>query len=137
MKRKLLWDIIEKDWKEVNMTLNGNRVHLPTSVIIPLRDNFKIRSIIKREPLLLHIMLKQGMTWFSLENSSENNAIPEIALEILYVKISLQKMASQINPVCDFSFGFLHCDLHDDTIDIDLKIRTIRRIHTYEEDHDL
>ena len=38
LKRKLLWDIIEIDWKEVNMTLNGNRVHLPSSVIILLRD---------------------------------------------------------------------------------------------------
>ena len=67
------------DWKEVNMTLNGNKVHLPTSVIILLRDKFKIRSIIRREPLLLHSMLRQGMTWFSLENSRENNAIPQTA----------------------------------------------------------
>ena len=35
-KRKLFWGIIEIDWKEVNMTLNGSKVHLPTSVIIPL-----------------------------------------------------------------------------------------------------
>ena len=45
-------------------------------------------------------------------------------------------MASQINPVCNFSFGFL-CDLPEDTIDIDFKIKTIRGIHTYKEDHDL
>ena len=60
------------------MTLNGNQVHLPKSVIIPLRDKFKIRCIIRREPLLLHIMLRQGMIWFSLENG-RGNAIPEIA----------------------------------------------------------
>ena len=36
LKRKLSWDIIEIVWKEVNRTLNGNKVHLPTSVIIPL-----------------------------------------------------------------------------------------------------
>ena len=40
-------------------------------------------------------------------------------------------MASQINPVCDFSFDFLHSDLPEVTIDIDLKIRTFRGIHTY------
>ena len=44
---KLLWDIIEIDWKEVNMTLNGNDISLPSSVIIPLRDKFKIRCIVK------------------------------------------------------------------------------------------
>ena len=67
LKRKLLWDIIEIDWKEVNMTLNGNKVHLPNSVIIGLRDKFRIRCFIRREPLLLHIILRQGMTWFSVE----------------------------------------------------------------------
>ena len=67
LKGKILEDVIKITWKEVNMTLNGNEVHLPKSVIIPLRDKFKIRSIIRREPLLLHIMLRKGMTWFSLE----------------------------------------------------------------------
>ena len=38
LKRNILWDIIEIDWKEVNMTLNGNKINLPASVIIPLRD---------------------------------------------------------------------------------------------------
>ena len=79
LNRKLLGDILEIDWKEVTVTLNGNRVHLPNSVIIPLQDKFKIRHIIKRQPLLLHIMLRQGMTWLSLENSREDNAIPETA----------------------------------------------------------
>ena len=79
LKRKLVCNIIEIDWKEVNMSLNGNKVYLPTSVIILLRDKFKIKSMIRREPLLLHIMLRQGMTWFSLEKSRENNAIPETA----------------------------------------------------------
>ena len=47
LKRKILWNVIEIDRKEVNMTLNGNKISLPSSVIIPLRDNFKIRCIIK------------------------------------------------------------------------------------------
>ena len=38
LKRNILWDVTELDWKEVNMTLNG----LPASVIILLRDKFKI-----------------------------------------------------------------------------------------------
>ena len=78
LRRKILWDIIEIDWKEVNMTLNGNTVHLPKSVIMLLRDKFKIRHIIRREPLLLHIKLWQGMTQFSLKNGRENT-IPETA----------------------------------------------------------
>ena len=52
--------------KEVNMTLNGNRVNLPKSVTIKFRDKFKIRHMMERAPLLFHIMLKQGFTWFTL-----------------------------------------------------------------------
>ena len=34
--------------------------------IKPLRGKFKIRYIIKWEPLLFHVMLKQGLPWFPL-----------------------------------------------------------------------
>ena len=47
LKRNILWDVIELDWKEVNMTLNGSKINLPASVIIPLRDKLKIRCIVK------------------------------------------------------------------------------------------
>ena len=40
------------------MTLNRNKINLPASIIIPPRDKFKIRCIIKQEPLLFHVMLK-------------------------------------------------------------------------------
>ena len=35
-------------------------------VMIKFRDKFEIRHMMKREPLLLHIMLKQGFNWFTL-----------------------------------------------------------------------
>ena len=34
LKQNFIWDIIEIDWKGVNMTLNGNKVNLPNSVTI-------------------------------------------------------------------------------------------------------
>ena len=40
-------------------------------MIIPFRDKFKIRRIIKNQPLLLHLMLKQGQTWYPLSNIRE------------------------------------------------------------------
>ena len=43
LERRLLWDVVQIDWKEVLMTLNGNMVHLPTSLIIPMRDEFRLR----------------------------------------------------------------------------------------------
>ena len=47
LKRNILWNVIELDWKEVNMTLNGNKINIPASVIISLRDKFKIRCIVR------------------------------------------------------------------------------------------
>ena len=48
--------------------IKWNVINLPGSVIIPFRDKFKIRWIIKSRPLLLHLMLKQGQTWYLLSN---------------------------------------------------------------------
>ena len=58
--KNMLWDVLEIDWRPVTVTLSGNVINLPGSVIIPFRDKFKIRQIIKSKPLLLHLMLKQG-----------------------------------------------------------------------------
>ena len=50
LKRNILWNIIELDWKEFNVTLNGNKINLTTSPTTRFRDKFKIRCIVKREP---------------------------------------------------------------------------------------
>ena len=49
---------MEIDWRPITVTLSGNVINLPGSVIIPFRDKFKIRRIIKSRALLLHLMLK-------------------------------------------------------------------------------
>ena len=48
--------------------LNGNMIHLPASVIIPMRDKFRLRCIMRKRSLLSHIMLKQGTSWYSLDS---------------------------------------------------------------------
>ena len=42
-----------------------NKIALPKSVTIKFRDKFKIRHMMKREPLLFHIILRQGFNWFT------------------------------------------------------------------------
>ena len=66
-----IWDTLEIDWKEVSMTFNGNKVNLPRFVTIKLRDKFKIRCIMKKEPLLFLVMLKQGITWFTVASKTK------------------------------------------------------------------
>ena len=80
--KNTLWDIMEIDWRLVTITLNGNVINLPGSVIIPFRDKFKIRWMMKSRPLLLHLMLKQGQTWYPLSKVREmmeiENNIPHL-----------------------------------------------------------
>ena len=45
--KNTLWDVMEIDWRPITITLSGNVINLPGSVIIPFRDKFKIRWIIK------------------------------------------------------------------------------------------
>ena len=71
LNQNYIWDTLEIDWKEVSVTFNDNKINLPGVVTIKLRDKIKIRCMMKKEPLLFHIMLKQGITWFILASSTE------------------------------------------------------------------
>ena len=51
-KKNCIWHALEIDWKEVRVTSNGNEINLPTSVIILFRDKFRVRQLIRRQPLL-------------------------------------------------------------------------------------
>ena len=66
--RNKVWDVLDINWRNFTVTVNGNVINLPGSVIIPFRDNFKVREMIRSRPLLLHLMLKQGQTWYPLSN---------------------------------------------------------------------
>ena len=79
--RNTIWDIMEVDWWNITVTLNGSVVNLPGSVIIPFRDRFKIKQMIGSRPLLLHLMLKQGQTWYPLSNIWEIKEIENYAPE--------------------------------------------------------
>ena len=64
-KRNWIWGVLKIDWRDINMMLNGNKINLPSSVVIPLRDKFRARKLIRRQPFFFHMMLKQGITWFT------------------------------------------------------------------------
>ena len=68
LERKYLWDIIRIDWEEVFVTLNGTIIQLPISVKIPLRDKYSLRCIMRKRSLWLHVMLRQGTSWYALDN---------------------------------------------------------------------
>ena len=65
LNQNYIWDTLEIDWKGVSVTFNDNKINLLRIVTIKLKDKIKIRCMMKNEPLLFHIMLKQEMTWFT------------------------------------------------------------------------
>ena len=71
LKKNYLWDTLEIDWKEVTVTFNGNKIDLPRVVIIKLQDKIRVRRLVNRETLLFHLMLKQGITWFTLATETQ------------------------------------------------------------------
>ena len=77
LERNFLWDVIKIEWKEVFLTLNGAIVQLPISVKIPLRDKLRLRHMIRS--LLLHLMLRQGTSWYALDNIEY--LLPPLCLE--------------------------------------------------------
>ena len=67
LERKLLRDIVRIDWKEVFVTLKGSIIQLPISVKIPIRNRYRFRCIMRKRSLL-HVMLRQGTSWYALDN---------------------------------------------------------------------
>ena len=71
LNKNYLWDTLEIDWKEVTVTFNGNKIDLLKIVIIKLQDKIKVRKLMNREHLLFHLMLKQGITWFTMATETQ------------------------------------------------------------------
>ena len=69
--KNYLIDTLEIDWKEVTGTFNNNKINLPKIVVIKPQDKIKVRRLTNRKPLLFHLMLKQGITWFTLVTEAQ------------------------------------------------------------------
>ena len=72
IRKSCIWDVLEIDWYDVHVTLNEKEINLHISIVIPPIDTFKVRWLIKKNPVHLHIMLKQRKSWLNLENSNQN-----------------------------------------------------------------
>ena len=74
LNKNYMMDTLEIDWKEVTVTFNDNKINLPRVVTIKLQDKIKLRYLMKGEPSLLHLMLKQGIMWFTLATDMQETA---------------------------------------------------------------
>ena len=75
LKKKWIWDVLEINWSDVSITLNDNEINLPSLVIIPFKERYRARKLLRKHLLLFYVMLKQGKTWFSLIPEPRNLSI--------------------------------------------------------------
>ena len=75
IKKNWIWDVFKIDWSDVSITLNDNEINLPSLVIIPFKERYTARRLLRKHPLLFYVMLKQGKTWFSLVPEPRNLSI--------------------------------------------------------------
>ena len=61
LKKNWIWDVLEIDWSNVSITLNDNKIYLPSSVIIPFKERYRARRLLRKHPLLFYVMLKHGL----------------------------------------------------------------------------
>ena len=73
LNKNYLWDTLEIDWYGVTVTFNNNKIELPKIATIKLQDKIKVRRLMNRQPLHIHMIIRQGITWFNLESE-----IPEV-----------------------------------------------------------
>ena len=62
LNKNYIWNTLKIDWKEVTVTFNDNKVELPRIVAIRIWDKIKVRRVMSREPLIFHVMIRQGIT---------------------------------------------------------------------------
>ena len=71
LSKHYIWDILEVDWSKIKVTFNGKVINLPKSITVTLWDKFKVRHMMGSQPILFHLMLKQGFDWFTLTSRDE------------------------------------------------------------------
>ena len=62
LKKNWIWNVLEIDWSNVSITLNDNEIDLPNSVIIPSKERYRAKTLLRKHPLLFYVMLKWGKT---------------------------------------------------------------------------
>ena len=76
LEKNCLLDMVKIDWKEVFVTLNGKIIRMPKLVTVPLRDKYRLRTLMDKHSLLLHVMLRQGTSWYALDKTDSELLLP-------------------------------------------------------------
>jgi hypothetical protein len=90
-----LWDVLHVAWSttipstsfenrgfwNVNVLHQDKRLSLPHSITVPLLEKYRVRTILKKNELSISLMIKQGVSWYSL-TKGEVDTPPEPQVEL-------------------------------------------------------
>ena len=131
-----MWDTLEIHWKEMIVTFNDNKVNLPRVVMIKLQDKIKIRCLMKKETFTLPPNIQAGnyVVYFGCSHARDciNNTTKNSKFEMT-IKLIFQ-MAFILRPKCNLLNGYFRCLLPLETVDIEVKVKMMRGIHTFKRD---
>ena len=52
LKKNWIWDVLEAKWENTHITLNDKKIHLPTTLIVPLIHKIKVRKLYNKMNLI-------------------------------------------------------------------------------------
>ena len=60
LKKNWIWDVLEIDWSDVSITLNDNEIGLSSSVIIPFKERYRARKLLRKHPITVLYYAQTG-----------------------------------------------------------------------------
>ena len=124
LNRNYLWNTLEINWNKITITFNDNKIDLPKIVRIKIRDKIRVRRLMNREQLNLHVMIRQGITWYNLETETGR-------VQLKFIYFIFQNMACLLQPECNFLHGFFRCKLQVEVVDVEVKIMSMQGTHIF------
>ena len=74
LKKNWIWDVLEIDWSDFSITLNDNKIDLPSSVIIPFKEDTEQEGFLENNCYYFMLCLnraRHGLAWsWNLEISA-------------------------------------------------------------------
>ena len=67
MRKNMLWDSLTVIWGNTKLTYYGEKISLPTSLVVPLLDKIRLKRLMQL-PFETFLMVKQGKEWKRLDD---------------------------------------------------------------------
>ena len=123
LEKNCLWDMIKIDWKEALVTLNGTIIRMPKTVKVPLRDKYRLRTLMDKHSLLLHVRLRQGTSWYALDKTDFRTFASTSIARIRNLTLHF-RMANELSITQDFRVMTLN--LPTNTVTISLVVKDVK-----------